>query len=144
LEPYSRHIVRFGDTGAGMAAKLVRNVMQYSYWVMIHEGMALAERAGLDLAAFGELFAESIPSTHTMISAKPTMAPMAIDDADAERVAFLENVTHLGWKDLDAAAELAREVDLEMPLATVVRRRYGPAIGIALEPPVDQAPGVTH
>src|SRR5690606_16139111 len=33
LDAYSNHVVRFGEVGAGMAAKLARNLLHYQVWV---------------------------------------------------------------------------------------------------------------
>jgi hypothetical protein len=38
-----------------MAAKLARNMMQYTTWVAAHEAIALAEAAGIDFDAFAHL-----------------------------------------------------------------------------------------
>jgi 3-hydroxyisobutyrate dehydrogenase-like beta-hydroxyacid dehydrogenase len=125
LEAYARHIVRFGDTGAGMAAKLARNLVHYCVWVSVHEGMALAEAAGLDLRAFEHLVRESgVPDLVRLQLAKETTAPIDPDD-DPQRLAWLRKTVELGWKDLDDAVELADEVGVQVDMATVARRRYG-------------------
>lgn len=48
--PWSREIVHVGPLGAGMAAKVARNYVQYACWAAIHHGQALAQAAGVDLA----------------------------------------------------------------------------------------------
>jgi 3-hydroxyisobutyrate dehydrogenase-like beta-hydroxyacid dehydrogenase len=125
LESYARHIVRFGGTGAGMAAKLARNLVHYSVWVAVHEGMALAEAAGLDLRDFEHLVNESgVPDLVRLQLAKDTAAPIDAGE-DAARLAWLRKTVELGWKDLDDAFELANEVGVAVDMAAVARRHYG-------------------
>ena len=125
IETYARHVVRFGDQGAGMAAKLARNLMHYSVWVATFEGMALAEAAGLDLRAFEHLIRESgVADLIGIQIAKETTAPLSAD-ADPAQLAWIDKMVTLGWKDLDDAFELADEVGAEVATAEVARRRYG-------------------
>ena len=63
LSVYCAEVVRFGDTGAGMTAKLVRNAMRYGVWAVQYEGMALAEAAGLDLRAMAHLYRSTFGTT---------------------------------------------------------------------------------
>ena len=96
---YAKHIVRFGDLGAGMAAKLARNLIQYSMWAVIHEGVELAMAAGIDREAFAHLFRESgVTTSHDMILDQPTRDPVQ-----------LEKTVRLAWKDLEDAFALAGE-----------------------------------
>jgi 3-hydroxyisobutyrate dehydrogenase-like beta-hydroxyacid dehydrogenase len=130
IDTYARHVVRFGDRGAGMAAKLARNLMHYAVWVSAFEGVALAEAAGLDLRAFEHLVRESgVGSLIDFQTGKQTTAP--IDPAaDPTTAAWIRKTVELGWKDLDDAFALAREVDAEVPMAEVARRRYGRSMNL--------------
>jgi 3-hydroxyisobutyrate dehydrogenase len=124
IETYARHVVRFGDQGAGMAAKLARNLMHYSVWVATYEGMALAEAAGLDLRAFEHLVRESgVADLIGLQIAKSTTAPLD-PDADPAQLAWIDKTVTLGWKDLDDAFALAAEVGAPVPMAEAARRRY--------------------
>lgn len=49
LKPLASQLVRFGDVGAGTAYKLIVNLIGAVQIAGIAEGLALAERAGLDL-----------------------------------------------------------------------------------------------
>lgn len=136
LRSYCSDVVRFGATGAGMAAKLVRNAMRYALWGVLYEGMALAEAAGLDLTAMAHLYRGTFgtSSDDEMVLARPTMAPLdpaAGPDAAAHIAAMLPMVT-LGWKDLDVAAALAAEVGADFSMLAAARPRYGPSFGLAL------------
>jgi 3-hydroxyisobutyrate dehydrogenase-like beta-hydroxyacid dehydrogenase len=130
VDTYARHVVRFGDRGAGMAAKLARNLMHYDVFVAAHEGMALAEAAGLDLRAFEHLVRESgVPELIGFQLVKTTTAAVDPDD-DPARTAWIAKTVELGWKDLDDAFALAAEVGADTSMAEVARRRYGPSMNL--------------
>ncbi len=57
LEPLSERILQFGAVGAGTAYKLMVNMVGAVQIASAAEGMAIAERAGLDLNAVAEAIA---------------------------------------------------------------------------------------
>jgi 3-hydroxyisobutyrate dehydrogenase-like beta-hydroxyacid dehydrogenase len=122
LDCYSAHVVRFGGTGAGMAAKLARNLAQYAATVAVYEGMLLAERSGIDLATFADMCRK----TRVLVAIDPqfdkaTVAP-AVRGADPATEAMRRNYANLARKDLHDALALAREVGVELPLANSAHR----------------------
>jgi 3-hydroxyisobutyrate dehydrogenase-like beta-hydroxyacid dehydrogenase len=126
LACYAKHIVRFGDVGAGTAAKLARNLIQYSMWAVIHEGLQLADAAGIDRQTFAHLFHESgVTASHDMILGG------AGSGRDARQ---LDKTVTLAWKDLDDAFALADEHGIATPLAHLARRSIGPALGHPIVP----------
>jgi len=135
LSVYCAEVVRFGDTGAGMSAKLVRNAMRYGVWAVQYEGMALAEAAGLDLGAMAHLYRSTFGTTSDdeAVLARATMVPVTPGDpnADADFVARMSAAITLGWKDLDDAYELADEFAFDVPMARAARPLYGLALGVA-------------
>jgi 3-hydroxyisobutyrate dehydrogenase-like beta-hydroxyacid dehydrogenase len=144
IDTYARHVVRFGEVGAGMAAKLARNFLHYQVWVAAYEGMALAEAAGLDLRAFEHLCLESgVPKLIELQLAKPTSASLD-PGQDRERAAWAHKTIALGWKDLDDAIELAREVDRSEAIDAAVsaKWRYGPSMGLDVRPDGDEPQSV--
>lgn len=136
LAHYCADVVRFGDLGAGMQAKLVRNAIRYAQWAVQYEGFVLAEAAGLDLAAMAHLYRGTFGTSpdDDLVLSRPTMAPLDPDADDAARahVDAMTPMVTLGWKDLDDALELAHEVGVELESARFARSRYGPAFGLAL------------
>ena len=136
LAVYCSDVVRFGGIGAGMQAKLIRNALRYALWGALYEGMALAEAAGLDLAAMAQLYRGTLGMTSDdeMVITRPTMRPIALDDpaADPEFVARMSDAVSLGWKDLDDAFLLAGEFGLDLPTARAARPLYGPVLGLAM------------
>ncbi len=128
LSTYAKDIVRFGDLGAGMAAKLSRNLIQYSLWAVVHEGAALADAAGIDRDAFVELVRTS------GVLSDDNAAMRAGAGVTEDPSGRLARTVTLAWKDLDDAFALADEVGMDTPLARLARREIGPAVGLALTP----------
>jgi 3-hydroxyisobutyrate dehydrogenase-like beta-hydroxyacid dehydrogenase len=135
MSVYCREITRFGNTGAGMTAKLIRNAMRYAVWAVQYEGMALAEAAGLELSSMADLFRSTFGtnSDDELVLARSTMAPFPPDHphVDPDFSARMSSAVALGWKDLDDAYELAEEVGFEVPMARAAKPLYGPALGVA-------------
>jgi 3-hydroxyisobutyrate dehydrogenase-like beta-hydroxyacid dehydrogenase len=136
LDVYCSDVVRFGEIGAGMQAKLIRNALRYALWGALYEGLALAEAAGLDLGAMAQLYRGTMGMTFDdeILISRPTMRPIAPDDpaADPQFVAQMSAAVSLGWKDLDDAFLVADAYGLELPVARAARPLYGPALGLAL------------
>jgi|EndMetStandDraft_8_1072994.scaffolds.fasta_scaffold132155_2 3-hydroxyisobutyrate dehydrogenase-like beta-hydroxyacid dehydrogenase len=134
IDTFARHVVRFGPRGAGMAAKLARNLMHYQVWVATHDAMALAEAAGLDMRAFEHLVRESKVADligHQL--ARDTTAPVEAA-SDPARAAWIEKMVRLGWKDLEDAFALAEEVGTDVTMGVIARHRFGPAMNLELYP----------
>ena len=128
LSTYAKDIVRFGGLGAGMAAKLSRNLIQYSLWAVVHEGAALADAAGIDRDAFVELVRTS------GVLSEDNAAMRAAGAVSEDAASRLARTVTLAWKDLDDAFALADEVGMDTPLARLAKREIGPAVGLALTP----------
>jgi 3-hydroxyisobutyrate dehydrogenase len=136
LDVYCGDVVRFGEIGAGMQAKLIRNALRYALWGALYEGMALAEAAELDLGAMAQLFRGTMGMTSDdeIVISRSTMRLIAVDDpaADPQFVAQMSAAATLGWKDLDDAFLLADQFGLDLPVARAARPLYAPALGLAL------------
>jgi 3-hydroxyisobutyrate dehydrogenase-like beta-hydroxyacid dehydrogenase len=135
LEPWSRDIVRVGPIGVGMAAKIARNYIQYACWAAVHDGQALAQAAGVDLATFEHIVA----TTHAVDS---TAATLRRSDATTRPVSELGDRgpalgqhAALGLKDLAVAATLAAEVGVELPGLPGARRGFAGSLGVRLDEP---------
>jgi 3-hydroxyisobutyrate dehydrogenase len=59
LDVFSCLVLHMGPPGAGLSAKLARNVVQYGSWLAAQEAQELAEAAGVDLIKLGEAIRES-------------------------------------------------------------------------------------
>jgi len=56
---FSSLIIHMGPAGAGLQAKLARNIVQYGSWLAAYEGQRLAEAAGIDLSKLALAVRES-------------------------------------------------------------------------------------
>jgi 3-hydroxyisobutyrate dehydrogenase-like beta-hydroxyacid dehydrogenase len=117
-----------------MAAKLARNMMQYTTWVATYEAVALAEAAGIDFEAFAHLVRETdVKSTAEFVLGRGTGG--RVDPArDAEAVRGASATVGLGFKDLKDAFHLADEVGADVALARAARPRFGYAMGLEVTP----------
>jgi 3-hydroxyisobutyrate dehydrogenase len=117
LAAFSNRVLRFGPVGAGTAYKLMINLMGAVQIAAAAEGMALAERAGLD----PRLVAEAIATSQ---AASPQVARnarrMADDDHD-RNVAF---TPALRLKDVEYALLLACKLKLGTPFGEAARDAF--------------------
>ena len=116
LNVISNRILHFGAVGSGTAYKLIVNLMGAVQIASLAEGMALAERAGLDL----DMVANAISTGQ---AASPQVVRnarrMVADDHDRD-VVF---TPVLRLKDTDYALQLARGLGIGAPFGRVAARQ---------------------
>ncbi len=130
LEPWSREIVHVGPLGAGMAAKVARNYVQYACFAAVHDGQALAQAAGVDLATFAHIVetTEAIGATAAMLRRRDaTVRPAA---ELGEGGGPLAAASALGLKDLAVAEALGLELGVALPGLPGARHGYPGSLGI--------------
>jgi 3-hydroxyisobutyrate dehydrogenase len=142
-EPYlaatAREIVRTGGLGSAMTVKICNNLITYLEFVAIDEAMRLARRAGLDPECLMNVLrgnGNATPSMQGMIAGQMADAR----GISAARRVTLEGHTAIAEKDLDCALEMAADLGLAVPGATLAR---GAIRGVYLGaregvPPADQ------
>jgi 3-hydroxyisobutyrate dehydrogenase-like beta-hydroxyacid dehydrogenase len=119
LEGFAKTVVHMGRPGAGMAAKIARNVVVYGSLRAGYEGALLARAAGVDvrkLVAAIDASSESVGGPMMLIG-RP--ADPLQDEAEWKMRDYVRNLLD---KDLDAALELAQTVNVSLPLAELARR----------------------
>jgi alkylhydroperoxidase/carboxymuconolactone decarboxylase family protein YurZ len=120
-----------GQLGAGMAAKIARNVMQYGAMLAAYEGAQLAEAAGVDVQQLIDVIRTSDPSnvmSTALLKARGTTRPLENQPDDVM-------ARFRGWavqlqKDLDAAHELAALHNLDLPCTQVSAERGDQVYGL--------------
>lgn len=129
LEVLGSKIVHAGPIGAGTRFKLARNLMHFVAFTAATEAQRLAEAAGLDLVALGEVVrhTDAITGGPGAIMHRDTAAPIAPDDFWH---GVFSHVRALGEKDLGFAIELADSLGVETPLARMALERLGPGLGL--------------
>lgn len=104
LSDYAGKVVRVGGLGAGQKAKIARNLITYSEWVIAAEATALAKAAEVDVEQLWEIIDHSDRhiGTHGGYSGVRRLLPAP---------EMMKPLAELARKDLSLAAELARRAD---------------------------------
>lgn len=122
-------VVHAGEIGAGTKLKLARNLLHFASFTAATEAARLAEAAGLDLKALGEVVrhTDAITGGPGAVLYRETTAP--IEETDFWHGVF-GHVAALGEKDLGFAIALADELGVEVPLARLALERLAPGLGL--------------
>lgn len=112
LEPLSAAVLHFGPVGAGTAYKLIVNLMGAVQIAGVAEGMAMAERAGLDL----DLVAGAIESGQAASPQVVRNARRIVAGDHADPVVFSGRLRH---KDADYGVRLAASLGVDARLGSV-------------------------
>ena len=110
-------IIRFGPIGAGTAYKLIINMVGAVQITCAAEAMAIAERAGLDLAVVAEAIASSQAASPQVVRNAHRMT--AGDHQDNIVV-----TSALRSKDVDYGLRFAREIGIGSPFGALAERTY--------------------
>jgi len=111
LEALGSRVIRFGPVGAGTAYKLMINLIGAVQIASIAEGLAIAERAGLDFAVVAEAIATSQAASPQVV--RNTRRMLAADhDRDIVFSAALRR------KDVDYGLEFARSLGMGTPFGS--------------------------
>jgi 3-hydroxyisobutyrate dehydrogenase len=124
LEAVSRRIDLFGPTGSGALIKLINNLMGGVQAVVLAEGLALAERAGLDMEQVVSFIINGAPGSPLV---KGKAGRMAARD-------YTDTQFALKWmhKDTTYALRAADEYGVPMPTVAVAREVYRMARNLGL------------
>jgi 3-hydroxyisobutyrate dehydrogenase len=122
-------VVHAGPLGAGTRMKLARNLIHFVAFTAVTEAQRLAESAGLELAALGEVVrhTDAITGGPGAIMYRDTTAPLAEDDFWH---GVFDHVRALGEKDLTFAIELAATLGVDVPLAQLSRENLAKGLGL--------------
>jgi 3-hydroxyisobutyrate dehydrogenase-like beta-hydroxyacid dehydrogenase len=131
IEAFSSLALRMGPLGAGLKAKLARNVVQYGSWFAAYEAQRIAEAAGIDLQTLAQAIRESdkVIGGASALMFRKTVAPFDADD-DSGLVSAMAFAAALAGKDLRAARDLAQELAVDCPLIDLVEPRVGSVFGV--------------
>jgi 3-hydroxyisobutyrate dehydrogenase len=129
LDALGSKVIHAGTIGAGTKFKLARNMMHFISFTAATEAQRLAEAAGLDLRALGDVVrhTDAITGGPGAIMHRETAAP--IEDGDFWMGVF-SHVADLGEKDLRFATELGESLGVDTPLADLALRRLRTGLGL--------------
>lgn len=117
LAAFSNRVLRFGPAGAGTAYKLMINLMGAVQIAAAAEGMALAERAGLDPKLVAEAIATGQAASPQVVRNTRRMA-----DGDHDHNVSFTPVLRL--KDIEYALQLARKLGVGAPFGEAARDAF--------------------
>lgn len=124
LDAFSERIIHFGPAGSGTGFKLLYNLMGAVHTVALAEGIALAEKAGLNL----ERVVEGLTSGFTASPGVKAFAQRMVDQ-DHDFVNFSANWM---YKDASYAVKMADEIGQAMPLSAIAPQIYQLALAQGL------------
>lgn len=106
LAAFSSDIIHTGDVGTAQVAKAVNNMIMWACLVASHEGLALAQRYGLDI----EMMRKALLTTHSANGALEHWGKqtMAWADDDMEIVAAMARECGLPLRQAEAVQEICR------------------------------------
>ena len=99
---YSADVIRLGDLGSGQAGKAVNNLILWACLVADHEGLALAQRYGVDIAELRSALQMSSAANH------------ALGNWGNQTMAWAED-------DLKIVGDMAAEAGISLPQAALNR-----------------------
>jgi 3-hydroxyisobutyrate dehydrogenase-like beta-hydroxyacid dehydrogenase len=118
LNGFAKAVVHCGPVGAGMVAKLAKNVVTYSSWAVAREAASLAIAGGVTLERFIEVVEQRTDiATDPLVWLRIKQAGATVPEevlAPYERVA---------GKDLSAIQELAAELAADIPITNVIQHQ---------------------
>ena len=123
--------VTMGPFGAGLAAKLARNLVQYGGWLAAYEGQVLAEAAGIELSKLAQVIkaSDALIGGASTLMFRPTVAPFT-DADDPGLVQAMQTGAALAHKDLQAALALATDLDVALPMAVMTESHCDDIFGV--------------
>ena len=117
LGAISNRILRFGGVGTGTAYKLIINLIGAVQIASVAEGIALAEKAGLDL----EVVADAIATGQAASPQVARNSRRMVDNDHEENVVF---TPVLRLKDVGYALALARALGIGSPFGELAAREF--------------------
>jgi 3-hydroxyisobutyrate dehydrogenase len=131
LDTFTSLVVHMGPLGAGLKAKLARNLVQYGSWLAAYEAQVLAEAAGIELSKLAEVIraSDKLIGGASRLMFRDTVAPLA-PDTHPGLVAAMAAGAALAHKDLRAALELGASLDVDLPLAAMTDARCDDVFGL--------------
>lgn len=127
LHAFADPVLHMGPLGRGMAAKLARNLIIYSGWLVAWEGARLAQAAGVDVSKL----VEAVEASDRFVDPHMALVARGVGlAAPGEEGESAEILLEYALKDLGAALELGRELGLELPAATLAESLFDAVAGV--------------
>jgi 3-hydroxyisobutyrate dehydrogenase-like beta-hydroxyacid dehydrogenase len=121
IQTFSKSVFHLGGIGAGPAGKLVNNLLYFVCMVGSRECMKLAAAAGIAEESAAAMIRASSGNNFTIAQWEQWKEHLREDGA-------LERISALAHKDIGMALQMARELDVDVPLGTLAETRVEWAI----------------
>ena len=121
LEDFARVVVHCGSLGAGMTAKIARNLITYGVWAVVDEAANLAQANNVSLRTLLDVLRvaddDDGPQNLRLLQVRAAGITVPRD--------YAEHVEALAAKDLDAAVDLGEALNVPTPLAVATKPLMG-------------------
>jgi 3-hydroxyisobutyrate dehydrogenase len=124
LEQLCRRLDHVGPVGAGAAMKLAVNLPLVVYWEAVGEALAIADKAGIDLAQAADILAD----TSGTIKVAPGRLPRIVDVVKGERPEGAAFSMAGMAKDLRLMSGVAAEQGIAAPVTDAASASYEAAV----------------
>jgi 3-hydroxyisobutyrate dehydrogenase-like beta-hydroxyacid dehydrogenase len=130
LDVISCLVLHMGPPGAGLAAKLARNLITYGAWYAAFEAQQLAEAAGIDLVKLGQATRESDKRIGgaSRLMFRDTTGPWP-EDTDAGLLGAMRAASDMAHKDLVTILEFGAQLGVALPMGELAERRCNRVFG---------------
>ncbi len=130
LDGFAKSVAHMGGPGAGMAAKIARNVVVFGCLRAGYEGAALARAAGVSVEKLTQVIEDSSDGVGgpMMLMGRPK-DPLQ----DPEEAGLREYVLNLMHKDLEAAQELGKALGVDLPLVDLTQNNGRQTTGLGAD-----------
>jgi 3-hydroxyisobutyrate dehydrogenase-like beta-hydroxyacid dehydrogenase len=127
IDAFARSVSVMGGPGAGMAAKIARNIVVYGSARAGYEAAALCKAAGIDVHQLTRVIEDSADAVGgpMMMMGRP-LDPLTDDGEGKLRLYVLGQLD----KDLEAALDLGATLGVELPLARLTRETGRAVVGL--------------
>lgn len=126
LQAFSKEVLHAGPLGAGMRLKLIKNLISYLAMIAGHEGMLLAEAAGIEPAVVRHVVeqTELVDQFFHGALGRPHSQRLA-RDAPAAELEHAHHFAKVARKDMLAIEDFGRAVGVDLPYARSARENAG-------------------
>jgi 6-phosphogluconate dehydrogenase len=121
LETSAESIIHAGPLGAGIALKLCNNMITYLEFIAMSEALAIAERSGLSIEVLADVGRGNGVINERMVAFASNRSKLREQLGEAGFAAAFGPFGKLGEKDLHAALDTARSLELHLPATALAR-----------------------
>ena len=131
IDSFASVVLHMGPPGAGLQAKLARNIVQYGSWLAAYEGQRLAEAAGIDLSKLATAIRESDAKIGgaSRLMFRDTVEPFP-PNTDVRLTDAMRAGANLAHKDLRAALALAGDLGVTLPMTELAEELCDDVFGL--------------